>query len=897
MIIDESDYLAHYGILRKSGRYPWGSGDDQSTRNRTFLDTIDAMRRDGMSDPDIAKGFDMTTTQLRAVRSIAINEQKQARINEAQKLRDKGMSNSAIGRQMGVNESSVRSLLADGVKDRADVLQQTSKMLKNQVDEKGYIDIGVGVENQLGISNTRLGVAVAVLKEEGYEVHTVQVDQLGTNNKTLIKVLAPPGTTYRDIAGNKDRIRQISEFSDDGGRSYHGIQPPLNVSSKRIKVRYAEEGGTDADGVIYVRPGVDDVSLGASRYAQVRIAVDGTHYLKGMAVYKDDLPDGVDLMFNTNKSKKGSDLNAMKPLNMKDGMPDPDSPFGASVRQKIAIDADGKVRVTSAINMVGLKEGSGEEGGWDSWSKSLSTQMLSKQSPVLAKQQLDLTFQQKRQDLDEILSLTNPAVKKKLLDSYADGADSSAVHLKAHALPRQSTHVILPVNSLKQNEIYAPNFINGERVVLIRYPHGGVFEVPELVVNNRNREAKALLGPQAKDAVGIHHKTAQKLSGADFDGDTVLVIPNNNGRVRTAPVLEGLKNFDGQRSYPEYPGMKVMTARQKGIEMGLVSNLITDMTIKGASPTELARAVRHSMVVIDAEKHRLDFRQSAKDNGIAQLNKKYASGPQGGASTLISRATSEVRIPDRKLRSARDGGPIDPKTGRLVYEDAPKSYVNRQGVTVVQKRGVAKLANTDNAFTLTSEKGTPIETVYAEHSNRLKNLANEARRESVAIKPALQTPSAKTAYIREVQSLQAKLNLARQNKPLERQAQVFANARVKAVRDSNPGLDAAQIKKLKNESLVQARRRTNAQKQQITLTDREWAAIQAGAVSNNVLKQILDNADLDRIKELATPRTATLMTSTKTARAKSMLAAGFTQAEVAQQVGVSLSTLKTSLGE
>ena len=64
----------------------------------------------------------------------------------------------------------------------------------------------------------------------------------------------------------------------------------------------------DKDGVIEIRSGVDDLSLGDSHYAQVRILVDGNTYLKGMAVYSDDLPDGVDVMFNTNKKKRHPDI-------------------------------------------------------------------------------------------------------------------------------------------------------------------------------------------------------------------------------------------------------------------------------------------------------------------------------------------------------------------------------------------------------------------------------------------------------------------------------------------------------------------------------------------------------------------------------------------------------------
>lgn len=885
MIISEEDYLAHYGILRKSGRYPWGSGEDQNTRNRSFLDTVGALRKDGMSEVDIARGFGITTSELRAAKSIAKNETKQADIGMAQRLKAKGMSNIAIGERMGINESSVRALLAPGQQEKADNLQVVASMLKDHVDQKGFIDVGTGVEQHIGVSETKLKTALAVLKEQGYVVERVQIDQLGTNNKTTIKVLAPPGTTYRDIVANKDQIKGITDYSEDGGRSFLGIQPPLNVSSKRVAIRYEEQGGKDADGVIYVRPGVDDISLGKARYAQVRVAVDGSHYLKGMAMYKDDLPPGVDLMFNTNKKKSeigDNPLDAMK--KMKD---DPDNPFGAVVRQLHG--EDGKVR--SAMNIVN------EEGNWEGWSRSLSSQMLSKQSPSLAKQQLDMTFERKKNELDEIVGLTNPVVRRKLLDSYADGADASAVHLKAAALPRQGSHVILPIDSMKETEIYAPNFNNGERVVLVRYPHGGTFEIPELTVNNRQREAKSLLG-NARDAVGIHAKVAERLSGADFDGDTVLVIPNNNQRVKTSPPLAKLKGFDPQAEYPAYEGMPKMTPKMKGTQMGLVSNLITDMTIKKASSDELARAVRHSMVVIDAEKHNLNYKQSAIDHGIPQLMKKYQDRSQGGASTLISRATSTKKVDERKPRAAKDGGPIDPATGKLVYTPTGNHWVDARGKVHYKKDNSTKLAETDDAHTLVSSNGgTVIEKVYADHSNRMKALANSARKELVHTPSVKYSPSAKVAYAAEVAQLNSKLALAVRNRPLERQAQVLANAVVKQKRDANPDMDNAELKKLKGQALMEARSRTGAAKEQIVISDTEWDAIQAGAISEKKLTDILNNADLDRVKQLATPKSTVLMTGTKQTRAKSMLASGYTQAEVAEALGVSVSTLKSSLSE
>jgi transposase len=578
-------------------------------------------------------------------------------------------------------------------------------------------------------------------------------------------------------------------------------------------------------------------------------------------------------MFNTNKANTGNKLDALKKI--KD---DPDNPFGAVVRQRIG--KDGKVN--SAMNIVN------EEGDWEGWSKSLSTQMLSKQTPALAKRQLDLAYKSKVDEFNEISSLTNPAVKKKLLESFSDDADASAVHLKAAALPRQGSHVILPVNSMKPTEIYAPNYRDGERVVLVRYPHGGIFEIPELTVNNKHPEAKKLLG-QARDAVGINSKVAERLSGADFDGDTVLVIPNNSRQVKTAPALEGLKGFDPQRAYPAYEGMKPMNARTKQLQMGDVSNLITDMTIKGASQSELARAVRHSMVVIDAEKHKLNWKQSAKDNGIAALKAKYQGGPRAGSATLISRASSDVRVAERK-----QGYRIDSTTGKKIFSETGASYVNRAGDLVTKTSKSKRLAETDDANTLSS--GTTIEKVYVDHSNRLKALANEARLTMQATKVTPYSPSAKAAYPKEVASLNAKLNIALRNRPLERQAQVVANATVSAKRQANPDMEPAELKKIKGQALAEARNRVGAKKERVVFTEAEWNAIQAGAISDNKLVQILANADLDQVKQLATPKTTILMTPSKQARAEAMLTSGYTQAEVADALGVSLTTLKTSIG-
>lgn len=918
MIVPEEQYLAHYGILRKSGRYPWGSGANPTARSKTFLEIVEGHRREGMADKDIAKLYStdaepFTSTDLRRLRTIAINKQKQDKINQINRLVDRGWSNNKIGERMGINESTVRSLRATADKKKLDDLQKTADMLKRQVAEKEYVDIGSGVELNLpiggnpaagiGLSRDKFQTAVAMLRDEGYSVHTVPVPQLGTGKDTTVKVLAKPGVEWKQVAQNKDKIRLITEHTPDGGESWVGLRPPTNISSKRVGVVWDEDGGSHRDGLIELRPGVKDLDMGGSRYAQVRIAVDKTHYLKGMAVYNADLPAGVDIRFHTNKPKSGNKLDAMKEMEEgPDGKPNLAFPFTSQIKP-------GGQR--GALNIVN------EEGDWEKHSKNLPSQMLSKQSPSLAKQQLDVTYERSRKELDKLKELTNPAVKRKLLESFGDEADAAAVHLKAAAMKGQASRVILPVPQVKENEIFAPSFKNGERVSLVRFPHGGTFEIPDLVVNNRNPHARKMLGHNATDAVGINHKVAERLSGADFDGDHVLVIPNNQRLVKNAPPLEGLRGFDPKRSHPPYDGMRTIDggyynaatkkvdyrgkskSSNKQNEMGKITNLIADMTIQRANSQELARAVRHSMVVIDAEKHILDYRGSAEVNGISALKAKYQRKPDGkagGAATLLTRAGSDRWINERKARPAKEGGPIDKETGKRVFVETKKMVPDRKtGALVPKKEVVDWLSIEDDARKLSS--GTIIERVYADHSNRLKALGNEARKEFVNTKSIPYSPSANKAYAKEVASLKAQLKIAEMNAPRERQAQVLANAIHNQRKRDNPGWDKDDIKKSKNQALAEARVRTGADKDRVDISPREWEAITAGAISNHMLEKVLNNGKMENIRELATPKPVTLMTSARTNRAKQMLSSGYTQAEVAEQLGVSLTTLKESISK
>lgn len=894
-------YLEHYGTAHvgatpHSGRYPWGSGKEPY-QDESWYSYVNELKSSGMTEKQIADYLGISTTTLRAYKSEAKNEERAAKAAQAIRLKEKGYSTNKVAQIMGLNESSVRALLQPSVMENTSINKATRDALIDAVNKYKYIDVSSGVEAYMGISRTRLNNAVKILKDEGYEVHYIQIEQLGTGYKTSIKVLCPPGTKYPDVANNPQDISLVTgKYSNDDGRTFLNVKPPVGIDPNRVGVRYAEEGGTNMDGVILVRPGIPDISLGESRYAQVRIKVGKDHYAKGMAMYSDDLPDGIDLLFNTNKETGtpmlGTDKNNTVFKLLKE---DQDNPFGATIkRQQEYLDSDGKMKL-GVMNIVN------EEGDWNEWRKAISSQVLSKQPVSLIKKQLNGTYEDKLTEFNEIMAVTNPAVKKKLLEGFADDCDSSAVHLKAKAFSRQASKVILPFENMAENEIYCPTLKDGENVVLIRYPHGGKFEIPELIVNNKFKEARKTLGDTI-DAVGINHKVAERLSGADFDGDTVLVIPNASGAIKTAPSLSQLKGFEPKIMYKAYEGMPKVGGKKKDggdgfdtqVQMGKISNLITDMTLLGATRDELARAVRHSMVVIDAEKHNLNWQQSEKDNAIDELRIKYQGKPSGGASTLISRAKSPVYVEQRKQMYK-----IDPDTGKKIYQKTGESYVNKKtGKVVTKKTETTKMAEADDAFSLISKDGgTPQEVAYATYANKMKALGNQARKELLATPSQKRDPSAAKVYAEEVESLDRQLMIAERNRPLERQAQALANVVVKAKIKDNPGMSGEEKGRIKAQALASARNKVGASKTRIKISPREWKAIQAGAISNNKLVKIINNSDLDILKSLATPKSSTGLSSSQVARAKAMSSLGYTQAQIAEQLGVSTSTISKAIRE
>lgn len=928
--IDESDSLMHYGMPRRSGRYPWGSGDDPyQHQSRDFLGRVEELRKqnftyvdekDGKTytgDTAIAKSLGLSTTEFRTELGICKDERRMLQVARAKSLRDDGLNPTEIGRQMGVNESTVRSWFNQESENRMKAAQNTADFLKKRMEEVadkgGMLDVGKGAEIELNISKEKLDQALYLLKREGYEVYNNRVEQVtNRGNFTTQKVLCPPGTEHKEIY-DLERIHTIKDYiSRDGGDTYEKkFHYPTSLDSKRLMVRYSEDGGIEKDGVVELRRGVKDLSLGESRYSQVRIMVDGTHYIKGMAVYSDDMPDGVDVIFNTNK-KKGTPLEKV----LKEIKPDPENPFGSLIKDA---DKGGQYWYTdekTGEKKLGLINKRSDEGDWSEWADALPSQFLAKQSRTMAKKQLDLAKTDKIAEFEDICALNNPTIKKHFLKEFADNCDAAAVNLKAAALPGQRYHVILPIPSMKDTEIYAPNYQDGTKLALIRYPHGGTFEIPILTVNNKHAVARKLLGTDAGDAVCINSKVAEILSGADFDGDTVMCIPTHDkkGRVKieSQDPLEGLKNFDPKGKYgpDSYEGQNIRLMTKKGTQtqMGIISNLITDMTLAGAEPDELAAAVRHSMVVIDAHKHKLNYKQSELDNNIAALHKKYQGKSTGGASTILSRAKGEKSVVKRQgtpkinMKDKEWYDPTRPE-GALIYKTADdaqytKAVVNRKGETVLKTitktQKSTKMAEVDDAYELVSDFKHPMEIIYADYANSMKSLANQARKEMMITGKIEYSKEAKSVYQDEVNSLQNKLNEAEKNHLRERAALRKANIEVNAKKAADPNMDNSDIKKASQKAISKYREQygTVARRDRaITITDREWEAIQAGAISENKLNKILANSDPDSLRDRATPRVRNTISPAQISRIKAYRSSNYTIAQIADKLNLSPSVV------
>lgn len=961
MSINCEDELMHEGKAhdenppgRGSGRYGWGTGEHAFQREafsvqmikdlykagqndedivKTFrelgYDDVEIYQRFhkyGKKDKDIAKALGYSTTTLKAKKSIYSNQVKMANMAKAIELDEKGLSNTKIAKELGVTEGTVRNYLKPERQRKDNVLFRCSDSLKDMVDKKRYLDIGPGGENFFGVKWDTFKTAAAVLEEQGYHIYPMYYDRMGGQNQLTVNVLCAPDVTYKDCYAHKGEVQSVMDYVNQNGLPSNvlGLRPPVSVDSDRIMVRYAEDGGADRDGMIQLKRGVEDLGLGSQLYAQVRIAVDGTHYLKGMAVYADpkEFPKGKDIIFNTNK-KDGTpwmqdDPDAKQVF--KHMTDDPDNPFKAAIKVKDGKvvgqfdyeGKDGKMH-QSPINIVN------EEGDWSKWKKSLPTQILAKEPLPLIKQQLKIDKEAKLDEFNDIKSLTNPTVKKMLLEEFAASCDTASVEMRGAPFAGQQSYSILSIPSLKPNTIYAPKFEHGSKVVSIRFPNQGLFEIVESTVDNHNKEALSIM-KNAQDAVGIPPSTAHQMSGADFDGDSVVIIPTEtaDGRVinkiKTQPARPELRDFDPNiYEIPEGSKVKPITAAHKNKMMGEATNLLMDMSFAGAPDGEINRAVKFCYVIIDSEKHKLDWKRAYKDFDIDGLKKKWQAkidpetGKESyGAGTIITRAKSPkfTEVYKRKWKP-------DKNTGEWLYEDTPQmknTWVRKEdGTTEVtgktpKMQKVPLMTTVSDARELMSGPdhiGTEKERVYAAYANDMKALANEARRVMVNEDPAKRDPEAAKKYAKEVASLESKLDIAKANAPRERQAIVIYNNIVKnkraALYEANPNISKQELnkemKKVKRLASTYARNLVGAKKDWISFTDKEWEAVQARAISENKLTQILRNAKSEEVKQLAMPRNTVSLSQSKISLIKSYDVQGLSIREIADKLNVSPSTV------
>ena len=402
-----------------------------------------------------------------------------------------------------------------------------------------------------------------------------------------------------------------------------------------------------------------------------------------------------------------------------------------------------------------------------------------------------------------------------------------------------------------------------------------------------------------------------------------------------------------------------MTKKATQTQMGIISNLITDMTLGGAKDDELAAAVRHSMVVIDAEKHKLNYKQSEIDNNIAALHKKYQGKATGGAATILSRASGEYSVTKRRgspsinMKGREDYDPSKPE-GALLWKDALPSDLYRPVRSINKKTGLVtlttttgekikynpedkeakakyspvkkvdkdtgevfytdrsgkltykmekrtqkstRMAETDDAMTLVSEARNAKEIEYANYANSMKALANQARKEMMSTGKIQHNAQAKATYLNEYNSLMAKLNKAELNKTRERAAQRMANVEINSKIKSGE-LAKEDVKKASQQAVTRYRSEVGSVKRKdrnIDITDKEWEAIQAGAISESKLKRILNNTDADKLRDRAMPSKTTSLNAARIGKIQRMADSNYTLAQIAEACDCSIATVSKYL--
>lgn len=881
----------------------WGTKEHPYDTANAFLEALAQFKAGGGTDKEFGDYLGLSSSNFRDMKSAAKNDVLSENIKSLNDMINRGNSLRSAAAALGVPEATARGWLSTKSNKGGSQIDSITSELRNMLADGKYVDIGEGSEYILGVSTEKLRAAVKKLETEGYHVINYYQRQMTSINKTQMKVLVPADVESVDVRKDKSKISPPLFYMDSSTGKAEKFERPRSISSNRVQVLAADDPhplggvGIDRDGLIEVRRGVPELSLGKANYAQVRILVDGNKYLKGMCVYAPEgsLPDGIDVRFNSNKptAEKG----------YKEAKSNPNNPFGANIKeddelmlaQRHYIDKDGN-RQLSCLNIVS------EEGTWFEWSKSLASQVLSKQRIDVIKRQLDSSLNANYRSYLKIMEIENEDIRAKMLDDLAGKIDQNAVALKGAAFNRQAAHVIIPNPDLKPGEIYAPNYRDGESCVLIRFPHGGLFEIPAVKVNNKSKSSKELIG-NSIDAICMNPVDAKTLSGADFDGDTVQVIPNNDGAMIRMEAQKDLQDFDpGIYKLGNYPNEKPLKNKERGYQyMGSITNLITDMSMMGADVKDLVAATKFSMVAIDAWKHGYAVKPAWKELGIDDLIKKYRHGKRG-ASTIISRTKSPVYVPEQRLVTNKYEVPKDRlkdwEAGKPVYiPTGRKKFDKKTGEYVVAQMTVDK-GSVQDPRNLVGHL-SPKEDVYADFAYNMHELANSCRKEARMAAAYQKDVNATNKYADAVESIKAKVISRKRKSPYERLAQLIAEADLQVKISDAPELtdNPKELKKAAAASLERARKKIQLTDVDITLTDEEWEALFSNALTSDMFNYVLRHCDPIELSKRALHESDPVMSENMVKRINEMSKNGYSRLEIAEHTGFTLKQLKEVIKE
>lgn len=238
------DMLMHYGVARRSGRYPWGSGDNPYQHSGDFLSRVQSLKKSGMSETDIAKTMGLTTTQLRTQMSLAKDERRAVQVATAKDLREKGYSLNEIADKMGfANDSSVRSLLNENSEARMNQAKATAdaEVQSKKRDNPDMTKAEIKKASQQALSKARNSVgakrtSIDITDKEWEAIQAGAISEnkltqiLNNTNIDVVRQKATPRATTSLSTAKQGRISALSA----SGYSTSEIAEALGVSTSTV---------------------------------------------------------------------------------------------------------------------------------------------------------------------------------------------------------------------------------------------------------------------------------------------------------------------------------------------------------------------------------------------------------------------------------------------------------------------------------------------------------------------------------------------------------------------------------------------------------------------------------------------------------------------------------------